>query len=540
MVQIVPDDEQAPAIVPDDDTPPAPTTWGDTLRNFREGMDASVGGVVRGIPIVGPLLDKGVNAAVAAPAALSSPTVGDVVADKPGGFTGVYNGLNAYDARIAAEHPVANTMGEVAGSTMATVPAARLFPRVFGGKTFVGQTLAGSGIGGADAFIRSGGDPDATKTGAAIGAAGPLMGQILAPVGQGLVSVGRTAVDHIPGLDKVFQPRILPAPTSEIAQAAQRGYQSLDRWPYDPASIGDLSDLIKRDLYAQSKSASIGATETHRILDTLDTLPPTAMSLHTVRKELNKVTGGDEGYSARYARDKIDQFLENPPPNAMTGGPAITGQAGPILQQANADYRAASNSEELRDRVTKAKLDAAGSNNPVPFLAEGQATRKQAKQFLDNDKASQFLLDNERQAVSDINGGSLGERAMRMVGAVSGTSRPGAFTAVPAIVTGQVAGLAPAAAGVAAGVTSNAATSALTRRAVNQADNVIRANAPYSQAYMAGQLPPRLSMSPPISQMPPSISASAHRDEIARLIALQGERSVTEPASLPPITVEEP
>ena len=146
-------------------------------------------------------------------------------------------------------------------------------------------------------------------------------------------------------------------------------------------------------------------------------------------------------------------------------------------------------------------MDAKNSMNPVPFLAEGQAVRKQSKQLLDNNKASQFLLDNERQAVSDINGGSLGERAMRMIGAVSGTSRPGAFTAIPAIVTGQVAGLGPAAAGLAAGVGSNAATSALTRRAVNQADNVIRANAPYSQAYMAGQLPPPVSM----------IAAGGHR-----------------------------
>jgi len=67
----------------------------------------------------------------------------------------------------------------------------------------------------------------------------------------------------------------------------------------------------------------------------------------------------------------------------------------------------------------------------------------------------------------------------------------------------------------------------LTRRAVNEADNVIRASAPYSQAYMAGQLPPRLSMSPPVSQMPASISAGAHRDEIARLLALQTEREAT-------------
>ena len=52
-------------------------------------------------------------------------------------------------------------------------------------------------------------DTDAAKTGAAFGAAGPLMGQILAPIGQGVVSAGRAAKDYIPGIDKIFQPRIL-------------------------------------------------------------------------------------------------------------------------------------------------------------------------------------------------------------------------------------------------------------------------------------------------------------------------------------------
>ena len=51
--------------------------------------------------------------------------------------------------------------------------------------------------------------------------------------------------------------------------------------------------------------------DTHRILDTLDSQPPNAASLHPERKELGKEQGGDEGYSARFAKDKIDQFMAN-------------------------------------------------------------------------------------------------------------------------------------------------------------------------------------------------------------------------------------
>jgi hypothetical protein len=514
-------DDEAPPTIQYDEPPPA-KTWGDSLHNFREGMDASVRGIVRGIPIIGPALDTAVNVGVAAPSAVI-----------PGqSVKGSFDALNTQGERIAQEHPAADLAGNIAGGLVSTVPAARAFPAVFGGSSFAGQTLVGGLMGGTDAAIRSGGDPSAIKTGAALGAAGPTMGHILAPIGQGLVSAGRAAVDYVPGLNKIFQPRIMPAPNAAIGQAAENGYQSLHQYPYDPAALGDLTDLIKRDLHAQSKSGQIGATETHRILDTLDSLPPTAGSLHTVRKELGKVEGGDEGFSARYAKDKIDQFLENPPPSAYAGGQAHAVQAGPILQEANANYRAFSNSDELRNRVTKAKLDAAGSHNPIPFLPEGQAVRKQVRNWLTSDKQSRFLMDNERQALTDVGRGSLGERALQMVGAVSGTSRPGAFTAITPLLTGVYSGLAPAAVGVAAGVGANTATSALTRRAVNQADAVIRANAPYSQSYMASQLPPRLSMSPPVSQMPPSISAGAHRDEVARLLALQAERSATEPKRL--------
>jgi len=502
---IVPDD--APAIVPDEE---APQGFADRLRSIRETLDASTQGIVRGIPVVGPMLDKVTSFAAA------------------GGRPEAYKDIQGGVERVAAEHPVAAGVGNVAGSVVSTVPVARAAPALFGGSTFAGQTAAGGALGGADAFVRSGGDIDATKTGAAVGAAGPLMGQILAPIGQGIVSAGRAIKDYIPGVNKVLQPRILPASAEALEQSAERGYNELSRIaPYSPKDLEGLRTQIKQELYNQSKSGQIGAVDAHRILDTMDSLPPTAASLHTIRKELGKVAGGDEGHSARVAKDMIDKFMANPSPGALVvqGGAGNQGRAAKLLENANADYRSAMNMNQLRDRVTKAKLDAENSNNPIPFLAEGQATRKQAKQLLDSNKASRFLLDNEREAITDINRGSLGERGMRMLSSVSGTSRPGAFTMVTPLITGNVAGFAPAAAGVAAGVGASAATSALTRRAVNQAENVISANAPYSQYMMRQQLPPPTSMSP--SVMPSSISAGAHRDEIARLMALQAERETT-------------
>jgi len=224
----------------------------------------------------------------------------------------------------------------------------------------------------------------------------------------------------------------------------------------------------------------------------------------------------------------IDHFLEKPPPNAILAAPGEAATVHQRLMNANADWRAAQTSKELRDRVTKAQIDASGGHNLVPFLSEGQAVRKQVRNLLTNKTESRFRLPNETEALRAVGAGSLGERALQALGATTGMSRIGFATAVPAGLATLGLGPAGAAALMAGGLGATAATSGLTRRAVNYADNVIRANSPYSQFKMRQQLPPRISMSPPVSQMPASISAKAHRDEIARLLALQAEREAVE------------
>src|SRR6185436_14388279 len=102
---------------------------------------------------------------------------------------------------------------------------------------------AGSVIGGTDAAVRSGGDIDAIKTGALIGGAAPIMGSVLAPAGQGLVSGGRWLAEHTPGVRSVIAKKILPESAEEIEKAATRGYQSLGgKVKYDTASLDDLNN----------------------------------------------------------------------------------------------------------------------------------------------------------------------------------------------------------------------------------------------------------------------------------------------------------
>ena len=134
---------------------------------------------------------------------------------------------------------------------MSTVPVARAFPKLFGGATLPRQTFAGGTIGGVDAAIRSGGDPTSTALGAGLGAAGPTIGSILAPVGQ-LAGAGvRWAAERTPGVKSILAPKIVPVAGKEILDATDAGYKALGQHvKYDPASLGDLGNLAKRDIHA--------------------------------------------------------------------------------------------------------------------------------------------------------------------------------------------------------------------------------------------------------------------------------------------------
>ena len=308
-------DELPPGFTVD---PPRAPTITDRLQSARDTLDASTRGIVEGIPIVGPLLNRGAMAAAALPSAAI-----------PGmSVAGSYEKLKQEGERTAAEHPIASAVGNVTGGVVSTVPVARAFPAVFGGATMPGQIAAGGVIGGTDAAVRSGGDPNAIALGAGIGAAGPVMGSVLAPVGQGLVSAGR-AVRELPGVRSAMGSRVVPMAGEDILKAGERGYQSLGGMAkYDPAAIDDLTRLIKSDIYSGSKGTPTSAAATYKVLDDIGNLPPNPASLHNTRKQLQEVintagAGSAEGQSALHARTMIDHFLEAPPPNAVIAAPGF-------------------------------------------------------------------------------------------------------------------------------------------------------------------------------------------------------------------------
>lgn len=137
------------------------------------------GGILEGIPVVGPMIRGGVERAAAATIAPFSDETYSQVLDR------IQKGSEAEKAA----NPILDTASQVTGAVAGTVPMVMAAPAAFGagGGGLLARTIAsgasGAALGGADAAIRSGGDVRNTVigifAGAGTGAAGPAVGKAL-------------------------------------------------------------------------------------------------------------------------------------------------------------------------------------------------------------------------------------------------------------------------------------------------------------------------------------------------------------------------
>ncbi|MFK5600260.1 hypothetical protein ACFZ8E_25155 [Methylobacterium sp. HMF5984] len=141
---------------------------------------AAVGrGIIDGVPVVGPYLTAGVNKAVAGVRALQHDTK----------YSDELRNVENFGRATAAEHPIADMAGQLAGGVVGTLPLVAAAPAAFGAgagglAARTGASLLSGGVlGGADAAVRNDGDLAATKDGALIGAglgaAGPIAGRLV-------------------------------------------------------------------------------------------------------------------------------------------------------------------------------------------------------------------------------------------------------------------------------------------------------------------------------------------------------------------------
>ncbi|OWV72992.1 hypothetical protein ATY75_30925 [Rhizobium sp. N122] len=169
------------------DQPPPPSGRHLTYEEGLAALDTAgpygygtvLSGIVDGIPIAGPYLLGGAKKAAAG---LRSLLYG-------GSYDDQLRIVNAIDQEAKIAHPNVNTTGQVVGAVGGTVPAVAAAPEMFGaggGSMLLRSLLSGftgSGIGAADAAVRSDGDPEKTRWGALegglFGLGGPLAGEVI-------------------------------------------------------------------------------------------------------------------------------------------------------------------------------------------------------------------------------------------------------------------------------------------------------------------------------------------------------------------------
>lgn len=170
----------------------------DALSIARTG----VGGLIEGIPIIGPPIRYGTERAAAATIAAFSDETYDQVMDR----------MNEATRAEKAANPKVDKGAQIAGAVAGTIPAVMAAPAAFGaggGSLLVRSGISGvtgATIGGADAGVRSGGDPEkiweGIKLGGLFGLGGPIAGKVIGAGARSLVDALRTrTAAQVAGMD---------------------------------------------------------------------------------------------------------------------------------------------------------------------------------------------------------------------------------------------------------------------------------------------------------------------------------------------------
>ncbi|MBY5624438.1 hypothetical protein [Rhizobium leguminosarum] len=160
----------------------------DALSVARTG----VGGLIEGIPIIGPPIRYGTEKAAAATVAAFTDETYDQVMDR----------MNEATRAEKEANPIVDKGAQITGAVAGTIPAIMAAPAAFGagGGSLLLRSgisgMTGATIGGADAGVRSGGDPEKIKEGiywgGLFGLGGSVAGKVVGAGARSLADALRT------------------------------------------------------------------------------------------------------------------------------------------------------------------------------------------------------------------------------------------------------------------------------------------------------------------------------------------------------------
>jgi len=313
-----------------------------------------------------------------------------------------------------------------------------------------------------------------------------------------LTTSGDMIAPGLSGTSKSMVRPTVPVPTSqELHAEANADYdimRGLDVY-YDPDHVASVAQGAQDALSNQGWSSET-APKTHAVLSRLANPDAATISvplngLAQARAILGRIGQGadrSDAGAAKSAKNALDGFIQNPPPEAVLAGPATLGSA--YLQRANGDYAAAMRSDKLNAAGNYAQFRAASAHSGANF---DNSLRQQVRPLIDPRYPQRLsgFQDPEIDAITRVVEGSPVRNSLRIAGNVlgGGGGMHGYISGITGAGAGyEAAGLPGAAVGLATPVVGAAAKygqNKMARSALSKADELIRSRSPMYQERVA-------------------------------------------------------
>lgn len=383
-----------------DPNAPRPTARPD----FLGATASTLGGIVNGIPVVGPMAQN-----------LSDTLVGTGAALTGGNFNDTIEGLRRRRDELATANPIANVAGNIggglaafgaAGSTQTGANALGLTGKL--GQQVVNSGLSTLGLTTADNIVRGQAPTEALANAAlpsSVAAAVPVAGQV---VSRGVDAVADAATRANQGRLTTAAIQNAPDAAALRSEASRMFDASTGGTPLaitDGAYFGFLDNVRqyanKLRINADNDPQSVGLLETlMRIAD--DTSQGVAVDLkdlHLVRQLARKVAGSAQGRDASFGNavvDRMDDLIGGLKPTDILGGADPT-QAANNLLNGISTWSRASKVGMLEEAVEKAGTYKSGLENGL---------RLQFQKLLRDPKTRRLFTQAERNELERVANGT--------------------------------------------------------------------------------------------------------------------------------------
>jgi hypothetical protein len=412
---------------------------------YRRNRDVTTQ-ALKGMPIVGPLAEKGIAAANAA----IDPLVGRGGDNYSTRYARHMEAMKAANTEYEAQHPYLAPAAQMAGGAAVMSPGAGAAGPVsdavlgLGGETLGGQVVrsgaSGAGIGAADAALRGENPTTGGAIGGVTGAAGPVLGRFAGALANRVRGTTHAAV---------------PPTWAESGTAARGNYDAAraSNLQVDPAGLHDVANVIETDLLHGTPGSSYHPEQASQTFNTLRSLreppqvPPAGMygtapvgpapasvnGIMAARDRLKAIIrngetpAGDavDARAAGYALEQLDHYLENIPSHHVLGGNAA--QFHQQLAEGNANYGASRRSQRFSQEVLENAPRRANVTDSGGNL--GNITRQRIdKVILSNQKGGELgrgLSADEINAMEAEANGSRYTNALRSASSATGGLRRG-------------------------------------------------------------------------------------------------------------------